>query len=241
MLPPHANRDAGEVAAGPLFVLEAAAASVPVGSRAASLLADALERQRAADLYFSKERWMLGLAPPRVIRPDDKTYAAVEVRKNYRKALVAKELADQNRRDLIHRDDRPRLLALERELADDTRGETIAIAAPALDLAVGARVSRNGALGRVVSGPKKGYWQVQMDGATETRGARRSDLVVLDDGRPAAGALRRVVTRECVRAACACVKTIDAPSTRHRRGICFYAGVREDLSVRRRPRDGGRA
>ena len=239
MLPARANRDDGEVAAGALYVLEAAAAAVPVGSPAATLIADALERQRAADLYFSKPRTAPGTSLARVILPSDKSDAAEEVRKNYRKALVAKVLADQNRRDLVHRDDLSRLRALERELAAPARGD--AIAAPVLDMAVGARVSRNGALGRVVSGPKKGYWQVQMDGATETRGARRSDLVVLDDGRPAAGALRRVVTRECVRAACACVKTIDAPSTRHRRGICFYAGVREDLSVRRRPRDGGRA
>ena len=110
-----------------------------------------------------------------------------------------------------------------------------------LELAVGARVSRNGALGRIVSGPEQGWWQVLFDGESKSRGGRHREFVVLDDGRPAAGALRRVVTRECVRAACTCVKTIDAPSTRHRRGICFYAGVREDLPVRRRPRDAGRA
>ena len=241
MLPAHANRDDGEVAAGALYVLEAAAAAVPVGSRAATLLADALERQRAADLYFSKERRLSG-SVYRVILPSDKSDAAQDVRKYYRKALVAKELADQNRRDLIKPEDKSRLRALERELADDARGEAIAIAAPVLDLAVGARVSRNGALGRVASGPnREGWWEVLFDGEAESRSSYRSELVVLDDGRAAAGALRRVVTRECVRAACTCVKTIDAPSTSRRRVICFYAGVREDLPIRRRPRDGGRA
>ena len=238
MLPAHANRDDGEVAAGALYVLEAAAAAVPVGSRAASLIGDALERQRAADLYFSKERRLPGTSLSRVILPSDKSEGAVEVRKNYRKALVAKALASQNRRDLVDRYDDHRLRALERELEADARGD--AIAAPVLDLAVDARVSRNGALGRVVSGPNgRGWWEVLFDGESKSRGALRSELVVLDDGRPAAGTLRRVVTRECVRAACTCVKTIDAPSTSHRRGICFYAGVREDLSVRRRPRDAG--
>jgi hypothetical protein len=235
VLPARANRDDGEVAAGALYVLEAAAAAVPVGSRAASLIGDALERQRAADLYFSKPRTAPGTSLARVILPSDKSDAAEEVRKNYRKALVAKVLADQNRRDLVHRDDLSRLRALERELAADARGD--AIAAPVLDMAVGARVSRNGVLGRVVSGPlSNGWWEVRFDGEAESGGSYLRDLVVLDDGGAAAGALRRVVTRECVRAACTCVKTIDAPSTSRRRGICFYAGVREDLPVRRRPR-----
>jgi len=245
VLPAHANRDDGEVAAGALYVLEAAAAAVPVGSRAASLIADGIGRQRAADVYFSKPRTARvprtgRTPPPRRILPSDKSDLAGKVRSGYRKVLVAKALADQNRRNLIKPEDQARFRAFERELADDARGDAIAIAAPALDLAVGTRVSRNGALGRVVTGPLgNGWWEVLFDGESKSRGALRSELVVLDDGRPAAGTLRRVVTRECVRAACTCVKTIDAPSTSHRRGICFYAGVREDLSVRRRPRDAG--
>jgi len=245
VLPAHANRDDGEVAAGALYVLEAAAAAVPVGSPAASLIADGIGRQRAADAYFASERTARvprtgRTPPPQRILPSDKSDLAREVRSGYRKVLVAKALADQNRRDLIKPEDQTRLRALERELAADARGDAIAIAAPVLDLAVGARVSlRNGALGRVISGPDNGWWEVRMDGETETRGALRRELVVLDDGRPAAGTLRRVVTRECVRAACTCVKTIDAPSTSRRRVICFYAGVREDLPVRRRPLDGG--
>jgi hypothetical protein len=192
VLPCAADEAAGEVAAGPLVVLEAAAAAVPVGSPAASLIADALGRQRAADLYFSKERRVPGERRPRVILPSDKSDAAKEVRKAYRKALVAKALADQFRRDLIKDGgDRSRLRAYEAELAADARA---AVAAPASVPAAAA-----------------------------------------------AAALRRVTTRECVRAACACVKTIDAPSTRHRRWICFYAGVRDDLPVRHGPRDGGRA
>jgi hypothetical protein len=192
VLPCAADEVAGEVAAGPLVVLEAAAAAVTVGSPAATLIADAHERQRAADLYFSRPRRARRQDDPRMILPNERSDFAKKVRSNYCKALVAKALDDQNRRDLVHQDDLPRLRALERELAADARA---AAATPASVPAAAA----------------------------------------------ATGALRRVVTRECVRAACTCVKSIDAPSTRHRRGICFYAGVREDLPVRRRPRDGGRA
>ena len=120
MLPARANRDVGEEAAGPLFVLEAAAASVPVGSPAATLIADGIGRQRATDAFFSKPRTArvprTGRTPqPRRILPSDKSDLAREVRKNYRKALVAKALADQNRRDLVHRDDLSPLRSLERD------------------------------------------------------------------------------------------------------------------------------
>ena len=60
-----------------------------------------------------KERRLPGTSLSRVILPSDKSEGAVEVRKNYRKALVAKALASQNRRDLVDRYDDHRLRALE--------------------------------------------------------------------------------------------------------------------------------
>jgi hypothetical protein len=117
---------AGEVAAGALVVLEAAVDEVRADSPAATLLADTLERRRAADLYFSRERRPPGSSWSRVIRPDDNSDAAKAVRSGYRVALVAKALADQNRRDLVHRDNLSRLRALERELEADARAAAAA-------------------------------------------------------------------------------------------------------------------
>jgi hypothetical protein len=137
----NAPLGAGEVRAGPLFVLECAAAAVAADSPAASLLDAACARYRAATKYFAVARTarVSGSRPrPRIILAGDRTDLARTVRSRYRELLVFDLLAAQGRDDLVKGGDVTRLSAFQAELARDARDAAAAPtdaggAAPATD------------------------------------------------------------------------------------------------------------